>query len=198
MTAALRVLGITALLATPVLAFQGRGGGQAPPQTTPPAGVVPATPTPTPPTEPSRGAISGVVIDGSTGAPVPGTVVYLNSPTNGLPLGPQTRQLTDDKGRFAFVNLPGDAFYTISASKFGYLSGGYGRDTSPADPLRAVRIRSDEWAGNLRVTIWRPGAISGAVRDENGDPVVGVFVRVLVRYRIHGRTRSRGRSDHRD
>lgn len=132
-------------------------------------------------------AISGTVLDGSTNAPIAGALVYLTSDT-GRPLTlPQTRQVTDGRGRFAFVDLPGDAAYTLAASKFGFLDGGYGRDVSPTDSLRVIQLKPEAWVSNLRVPIWRPGSISGAVRDEAGEPVVGVFVRAFARFRIQGR-----------
>ena len=53
------------------------------------------------------GVISGVVIDGVSGAPIASAVVHITS-TPAKPLGSQTRQLTDDRGRFAFTGLPGD------------------------------------------------------------------------------------------
>jgi hypothetical protein len=143
---------------------------------------------PAPPAPPQgQGAISGTVVDGSSGEPVAGALVYLTGPeARALPTG-QNRQLTDPKGRFAFVNLTGDAPYGISASKFGYLEGGYGRDVAPTDPLRPLLLKKDAWISNLRVVIWKPGSIAGAVRDEAGEPVVGVFVRALARFRIQGR-----------
>jgi hypothetical protein len=57
----------------------------------------------------------------------------------------------------------------------------------PSDPLRSLPLKTDEWLPNIKVSIWRPGAISGTVRDESGEPVVGVVVRVLQRVRIQGR-----------
>jgi hypothetical protein len=142
---------------------------------------------PTPPPA-GVGAITGTVIDGATGAAVAGALVFLANAEAGraAPLS-QTRQVTDARGRFAFTELSGDGAFTLIASKFGYLDGGYGRDVSPHDPLRAVVLRKDEWVSNLRVPIWRPGSISGAVRDEAGEPVVGVYVRALARFRIQGR-----------
>src|SRR5689334_15639102 len=89
-------------------------------------------------------AITGVVADGSTGEAVADAVVFLVA-TPARPLGAQTRQLTDDRGRFAFVNLPGDVSYTISVTKVGYLPGGYGRDTTPTDPLRPIPLKTNEW-----------------------------------------------------
>jgi hypothetical protein len=135
-----------------------------------------------------NGAISGTVVDGSTGAVVADAIVGLGVlPGVQLPPGYQARQITDAKGRFAFWHLPNDAQFQITAAKFGYLDGGYGRDTGPTDALRAVVVADGSWAGNLRVNLWKPAAISGTVRDENGEAVVGVFVRALARIRIAGR-----------
>jgi hypothetical protein len=147
------------------------------------AGTPPSQPAPPPL---ATSAITGIVVDGASGAAVPGAIVSLRA-SGRVDIGPQPSQLTDDKGRFAFVNLPAHPGYTITVSKFGYLSGGYGRDTEPSDPLRQVPLKDNHWVGSLRVPIWKPGSISGMVRDENGEPVVGVFVRALVRYRLQGR-----------
>ena len=140
-----------------------------------------------PPAPPPRGAISGVVVDGSTGALIADAIVTLTVSGATLPAGYPARQLTDGRGRFAFVNLPDGTQYQIAAAKFGHLDGGYGRDTGPTDPLRSIPVANGAWAGNLRVNLWTPSSISGTVRDENGEPVVGVFVRALARVRIAGR-----------
>ena len=132
-----------------------------------------------------NGAITGIVVDGSTGAAVPGAIVQIT--TLGSRAIAETRQVTDDGGRFAFLNLYGNTAYTIAAAKIGYLDGGHGREIGPADELRQISIKSDEWVSGLKVPIWRPGSVSGVVRDEAGDPVVGVYVRVLARVRIQGR-----------
>lgn len=174
-------------LASPLLA--GRAPQQVIQQAPPPASIVaPQTAGQITPEQPANGAISGVVLEGSTGEPVPAAIVNLVPGTVNRPLvNVQTRQITDDRGRFAFVNLPGEGQYTIATSKFGYLDGGYGRDSGPTGLMRTIALRQDEWISNLRVVVWKPGAISGVVRDESGDPVVGVFVRALVRLRIQGR-----------
>ena len=62
------------------------------------------------------GVISGVVVDAATGSPLPGAVVFIAA-TPTRPIAGQTRQLTDDRGRFAFTGLPGDVKYTLTASK---------------------------------------------------------------------------------
>jgi hypothetical protein len=143
---------------------------------------------PNKPEEPANGVISGTVVDGATGEAVAGAIVALAPINLSRPLvNVQTRELTDDKGRFAFVNLPGNSQFTIDVTKFGFLGGGYGRDSSPLAPLRTIVLGTDEWIKNLRVTLWKPGTISGVVHDESGEPVVGVFVRALVRTRLQGR-----------
>jgi hypothetical protein len=126
----------------------------------------------------ATGAISGVVTDGSSNEPVAGAVVQL------IPAR-AARQVTDARGRFVFLDLPAGE-YRVQASATGYLDGGYGREVGPADPLRTVRIARDEWLPNLRVKIWRPSSISGVVRDEAGEPIVGVFVRLITRFRLQG------------
>jgi hypothetical protein len=135
-----------------------------------------------------NGAISGTVLDGSTGTSLAEVIVGLSAmPGTTMPAGYPARQMTDAKGRFAFLNLPNDGVFQITANKFGYLDGGYGRDSAPTDSLRSIVIASGTWIGGLRVNIWSPGVISGTVRDERGEPVVGVIVRALARIRVAGR-----------
>lgn len=137
---------------------------------------------------PLRGAITGVAVDGSSGVVVADAVVTLTAQAGTtLPAGYVARQMTDAKGRFAFLNLPNDGTFQVSAAKYGYLDGGYGRDGDPGAPLRTVAVEGGSWAANLRVMLWRPATISGTVRDEQGEPVVGVFVRALARVRVAGR-----------
>ncbi len=137
------------------------------------------------PVQPARGAISGVVVDGASGSPVPDAVVSLVG--GSLPREYQRRLLSDARGRFVFLNLPDANGYQVSVWKFGHLEGGYGRDAAPSDPLRRIVVSNGAWVPNLRVPLWKPGAITGTVVDESGDPVVGVFVRALKQIRIAGR-----------
>ena len=158
-------------------------------QGTPPPAVVPGQlGNPDKPEPPGNGAISGTVVDGATGEPLMNALVTLQPIKLSKPLvNVITRQVTDERGRFAFPNLSGEGEFTIMVSKYGYLGGGYGRDHAPTDPLRPVAMRQDEWVAGLRVNIWKPSAISGVVRDESGEPVVGIYVRALMRLRIMGR-----------
>ena len=133
------------------------------------------------------GAISGTVVDGSTGALLPDALVTLIPQTGTkLPTSYPLRQTADSKGRFVFMDLP-EGVYQISGEKFGFLDGGFGRDTAPTDPLRDIKVGNGSWMRSARVNLWRPAVISGSVVDESGEPVVGVFVRALARVRIAGR-----------
>jgi hypothetical protein len=146
---------------------------------------VQATPPPSQKEAPPTGAVSGVVIDGTTGQPVADAIVALGGAA--MPASSQSRVLTDARGRFVFSNVPDSENLQLTVTKFGFFDGGYGREWAPTGQLRPIVIRSGNWIANLKVPIWRPGTVAGHVRDENGDPVVGVFVRALVRVHVAGR-----------
>ena len=165
-----RMTGRRRLLAVAIFLTGGLATAQSP--------QAPQTPAP-PAAPPPSGAISGVVIDGATGSPMTDVIVSLQG--GKLPAGYLTRQVSDARGRFAFVNLPDADTYQVTTRKFGYFEGGFGRDGAPTDALRFIVVKNGDWAGNLKVPIWRPSSVSGSVRDERGEPVVGVFVRALVR-----------------
>jgi len=141
-----------------------------------------------PPEPPANGVISGTVFDGATGEPVVNALVNLQPALVTKPMtNVITRAITDEKGRFVFQNLPGPSEFTVAVTKSGYLGGGFGRELAPTEALRRIVLKDGEWVGGLRVTIWKPGAISGVVRDEAGEPAVGVLVRALLRIRLMGR-----------
>lgn len=178
-----------AAIVAPLLARSSPGQVISSIQGTPPPVVAPGQQTATDkPEPPGNGAISGTVFDGVTGEPVVNVLVTLQPGKLSKPLvNVITRQVTDERGRFAFPNLSGEGDFTLLVSKYGYLGGGYGRDHAPTDPLRSVLMHQDEWVSGLRVNIWKPAAISGTVRDESGEPVVGIYVRALLRLRVMGR-----------
>jgi hypothetical protein len=140
-----------------------------------------------PPIAQGRGAISGVVTDATSGRPVAGAIVALmtfGATPNIISGG--ARQVTDPSGRFLFIGLPAASF-TISASRADYLDGGYGRPSSRAGNRR-IQLADGEWFRNADVALWRQASITGTVRDETGEPVVGVWVRALARISVAGVT----------
>jgi hypothetical protein len=147
------------------------------------SGQSPAPPS-APPPDPT-GAISGVVVEGLSDEPVENaTVTIQGSATTGML---QTRQFTDAKGRFVFANLKPGLDYTLTANAPGFFAGGFSRDSGPSDQRASIPLKADEWVRDVRVTVWKPGAISGRIVDEAGEPVVGVYVRVIARMPIAGR-----------
>jgi len=162
----------------------GRGvpptGGSGPIAGFPPAG-------PNRPSMTGTGAISGVVTDGATHRPVPGALVYLGIQGHG-PVGQMSRQVTDAKGRFVFVNLPASDAFFLNVSKAGYNDGHYG-DTGPVTSGVAsglVKLADGQWFNAANIPIWHPGAIGGTIVNELGEAVVGVRVRVLARILVAG------------
>ncbi len=132
------------------------------------------------------GSISGIVTDGTTGAPVAGALVQLVGGAGQA--GSRPRQMTDAKGRFIFTQLPAFPDYTLIASRVGYLEGGYRRQ--PGAPIQVrIGLKDGEWFTGGNITMYRPSAISGTVVDERGDPLVGIPVRVLVSALVGGHNR---------
>lgn len=132
-------------------------------------------------------AVSGVVTEEATKQPIADAIVTLGIFTTKEYSDLRTRQLTDARGRFAFTELPGGT-YSIAVKKSGYLDAEYGRTLSAGLP-RAIELSDGQWFRNADVTLARPSSISGTVLDERGEPVVGVFVRVLTQFLASGQTR---------
>lgn len=133
-------------------------------------------------------AISGIVTDGVTAAPLAGAIVALRFPAD-IPAAPGLariqRQVTDASGRFVFRGLPGSQGYTVSASRPGYADGTYGQ-TVMLGPAGVVGVPDKGWFPRADIRLWKPGAIAGRVTDEAGEPLVGVYVRALARVLIGG------------
>jgi len=127
-----------------------------------------------------------VVVDGNTNVPIPHATVALGTGRTGN--SPVAWQRADALGRFVFREVPAPSAYVLEASAIGYFPSQYGMG-EPADGRRAFTLTPGEWVKDARVALWRPGAVSGTVVDEVGEPVVGAYVRALFRVSIGGRAR---------
>src|SRR5579871_1729616 len=164
-----------------VSAQQAVGGSGPPPATAPIA--LPGQRIPTSGT----GAISGVVFDGATHRPIAGALIYLGITGHG-PVGRQSRQITDAKGRFVFVDLPASDSFFMNVTKAGY-NDGHSGDSGPVSGgvgSGQIRLADGQWFANANIPLWKPSVIAGTVVDERGEPVVGIRVRVLSRITIAG------------
>lgn len=153
------------------------------------AAVLPTSVVPQGKERPGAGAgtISGVVTDGHTGHPVAGALVQLTviAPRLGSAASSRPRQMTDGGGRFIFQTLAAGS-YSLQVVAPGYLVGRYG---SPPNSKAVGRISIEErqWFADANVALWKPASISGTIRDEAGEPVVDVPVRIIVAFSLAGR-----------
>jgi hypothetical protein len=146
--------------------------------------IVPAAPDPVLAPK-GTAAITGTVTD-AAGRTIAGAIVTLENRIPGQ-RSPTSSQVTTPKGRFAFVDLPASDTYFLTAAKTGYLGGGYNR-TAPTGPSAPLALADGQWIRDVSVTMSLPGSISGIVSDERGEPIVGVYVRVLPQMFVAGRT----------
>lgn len=130
-------------------------------------------------------AISGTVTDGVTGRPLGAVIVQLRAPSTGAPLARIVRAVTDEQGRFVIRDLPAGSGYSITAVRLGYVDGAYGQQTM-FGAAGQITLKESEWFPRANIVMWRPGAISGTLRDEANEPVVGAYVRVLARHMFGG------------
>lgn len=143
----------------------------------------------------AKGSIEGVVTRSGTGDPIPGARVTLtravaSSPQGAPPpplgrvnvesgLSPNanaTSAVTDSQGRFTFKDLDSGA-YRVSAGANGYSKQEYGQRTSGAQGT-PVNLKSGQIV-SVGVSLLPAGAVSGRIRDNRGQPAVGVQVQVL-------------------
>jgi hypothetical protein len=139
--------------------------------------------------------VAGTVVDADTNAPVPSVVVTLTPASPAQGRQPQ-RAITVAAGRFAFVGVPAGRYTlttTVGGNGYspggfivtglghliaGYLNGGY-EQRRPDGPLATIEVRAGERIADARIRIWKAAAIDGTVRDESGEPLVGVVVAVV-------------------
>jgi hypothetical protein len=135
--------------------------------------------------DPPAGAVSGVVLDRSTGAPLAGASVSITARAPGGSV--QRRHMTDPRGRFVAADLPPSAEYRIVASKPGYFEAYYGPPDASNENARPVAVAAGQWVSDIEIRLTREGIITGRVTDEDGEAVVGATVRTLTEIPIAGR-----------
>ncbi len=146
---------------------------------------------------PGTGLVLGRVVEAGTGKMLPGITVTINGQplraTPAEPPSPPRRVVTDDQGRYVFRQLrPGR--YTISAemngngySPNGFMVGGFGTPIGAfgaggygqqffGGPLQPIDLAEGERMADAVIGLFRTAAVSGTVRDENGDPLVDAVI----------------------
>jgi len=90
--------------------------------------------------------------------------------------------ITDDAGRFAFVNLPAGR-YSLFATRRGWVGLSYGAKAA-GRPGQTIPLADGQRAAVV-FRLPRPAVITGTVVDQNGVPPAGVAIR-LMRYSYVG------------
>jgi hypothetical protein len=147
------------------------------------------------------GLILGRVVDAETNQPISGVLINLAGGADvpgPSPAGIPWRLLNDAQGRFVFRNLPRGS-YRITATAGGngfspsgyfitgvghpigaYLNGGFGQ-LRPGGALETIDLGEGERIPEVVIRLWRGAAIEGTVRDEAGEPLVGMAVAAVRR-----------------
>lgn len=134
------------------------------------------------------GLIVGQVIDAVSGGPISEAVVQISMPGSfNNPSAPRGRVITDDEGRYFFADLPAGKYY-LSAQKAGFMGGVFGQ-RRPSGETQQLVLAEGERRPDVKLPLWKYGAIAGTVIDESGEPVVGVTVQALSRDFLAGHAR---------
>ena len=124
--------------------------------------------------QPARGAISGVVLStDEQPRPVRRATVTLS----GGVIPSNLSVLTDDAGRFQFVDLPAGR-YSVSVTKAAYLSMMYGA-TRAGRPGTPIELGSDQRL-DVRVRLPKGAVITGHIRNEQANPISNAEVGIAL------------------
>lgn len=132
---------------------------------------------------PATAMVMGRVVDADTGRPIRGAIVQVEGlhDDHGFPV------LTDADGKFVYARLPSGSL-TFRAEKGGYHDAQYGQLRAKGSS-QALTITDGERRGDVVIRMWHYSAITGTVRDERGEPLVGVPVHAYARAFVAGRAR---------
>jgi len=124
---------------------------------------------------PSHGtaAISGTIVsDDADARPIRRARVTCTGPD--LARGRTT--ISDDRGRFAFTDLPAGR-YNITATREGWVTMSHGAKR-PMRPGSAIPVADGERA-TVALRMLRAAVITGTITDADGQPSIGVAVRAM-------------------
>lgn len=134
------------------------------------------------------GVIRGVVYEHASGLPLARTSVRLQPvPRPGSQVAPQQTR-TAQSGAFTFLDVP-DGLYLLIATREPYFPAGYGQRRPEGHGTPIEVTKDSDLFTELR--IYRKGAITGRVLDENG---IGIENVPVIAYRARLPLRSAGRA----
>jgi hypothetical protein len=88
--------------------------------------------------------------------------------------------VSDARGRFTFGGVIAGE-YVVVARKRGFYDGAFGKRRASGDPL-PVTVVPGQAMSDMAIELFRSGVITGSIRDEANEPVIGVPVVAVRRF----------------
>jgi hypothetical protein len=140
------------------------------------------------PSPAGSGVVAGQVVDATSGRPLGGAVVILaiagsadpTIPANAPPPPAAQRRgvaVANADGRFVFRDVPEGSF-VITTTLEGFAAGMSGR-ARPGGPGQSFELGAGARLTTARIGMWKLASISGYVRDDRGEPVIGLALNAL-------------------
>jgi hypothetical protein len=127
-----------------------------------------------PPPRVGTSTLTGRVVDGITGAPVPRARVRISGGG-----GPRPSVVTDASGNFVFARLPAGP-YTLTIDKASYQSASHPERARGMRPTaKPLVLQEGQALDPISIALYRGGVITGRVLDGNGEPLESAQVRAF-------------------
>jgi len=140
----------------------------------------------TPPRPSGTASIAGTVVtDEATPRPLRRATVTLSAGALALP----QVAVTDDSGAFVFQGLPAGT-YSLAVTRNGYVAAFYGAKHPGKGPGVPIALADGQRLDRIMLKALRGSVISGTVRDQGGQPLVGTQVQVTEIQTVNGQRRA--------
>lgn len=123
---------------------------------------------------PQKCTLSGTVVDAVSGHPLNKVNLSLGPAGHGSALVETSVTVSDEKGHFEMVDLEAGV-YLLKGARSGYLETAYGAHHPGAGGAR-VRLEAGQNLTDIILKLKPGGAITGMVRDSDGEPLESAYV----------------------
>lgn len=127
----------------------------------------------------SNCAIDGVVVNATTGEPIPRARV------TAMGMGGQTATSADNTGKWQFAGLACGQTQ-IMATRPGFIQGSLGQPRI-GSAFRPVILATDAPVHDAKILLAPQAVVTGKVLDEQGDPMMNVIITAMVARVVEGR-----------